>query len=457
MECDISIKSMYCGLLYNLQFLILVFYKMDCDFKIFRKTTSNKVIAIAVWKSNPTYIFNISQGMAWWAVNSKVLFPDWNVRFYIDKDISKHMKNDIDWDMLLTSLKRFNNIELWFYDCDSGKKDNKHIRTFGSLVRFHALTDSSLQCRIFRNVELLTSPKEARLIHQWVLSDKDYLIYFDIEDGYPCNYGNKKLCKQVGLINKYMILATFGSKNTFPNYLKDSYNLCVDYGMLNYPYGVDEICLTILVKPYLNLDNTFLIPRQFFNQVFPSTYTIYYEAIDPTKTANQINVDISRIENDIEKMFEIIIPLRKKFNDNDIDNLQERMNKYYLNIFLNDQEVSNFLDTIDENEREKAISLCLKYIIFENIDWPGGVLKDKTLNIFSAPDKMSLDESKKDIIALLKRTRRPPLDEESLNKKALQNIEHQYKKDLENFKHNSTIFLKNTRNVYLSRDEDYKN
>lgn len=430
---------------------------MDCEFKIIRKTTSRKVIAISIWKSNPTYIFNISQGMAWWAVNSRILFPGWNVRFYIDKDIRKHMKNDIeDWDVLITSLSRFNHIELWFYDCESGKKDINHIGTFGSLVRFHALTDNTLDCRIFRNVEQLTSPKEARLIHQWVLSDKDYIIWFDIEAGYPCGYNNKNLCKKTGLENKYMILATFGSKITFVDYLKDSYKVCIKYDLLNYPYGVDEICLTILLKKYLNMNNTFLIPRQRLNQIFPSSYTDVYniiaDALEIQGIPSVLNSEISKIK-DIEKLYNIILKLRRNYNSDDIDTLQREMNDYYLEIFLNDLELDNFLEKIDD--QNKAVSLVLKYVIFENIDWPGGLLKNKTLKIFSKPERMTLTQAKNAIVMGRKRMKRPPLSEEQLTIQAERDIENNYNKELENYNINKSIFLKNIRNIYLSRDQNY--
>ena len=425
---------------------------MDCLFNIKRTTSSRKVIAISIWKSSPAYVFNISEGMAWWAVNTKLLFPDWNVRFYIDKDITKYMKDDIDWDSLLESLSRFSHIELWFYNCESGKKDNKHTGTFGSLVRFHALTDSSLDCRIFRNVEQLTSPKEARLIHQWVLSSKEYIVWFDIQNGYPCDYNNKKLCRDTGLEDKYMILATFGSKVTFPTYLKDSYKLCVKYDLLTYPYGVDEICLTLLLKRSLTIENTFLIPRQRLNQIFPETYTEVYETIDENKSRNTINWEISR-QQDIDKLYTIISLLKKRFNDIDIDLLQKEMNDFYLNIFLNDLELSNFLETV--NDKEKGVSLVLRYVIFENIDWPGGILKSKINNFFLKPEKMTLEQAEKDIIVGRKLTRRPPLSQEQLNEKALLDIERKYDEAMEKFNRNIGIFLNNIKNVYLSRDETY--
>ena len=45
-------------------------------------------------------------------------------------------RQDIDWNQIISSVYEYENMELWFYNCEWGKdKNNQHIQTFGSLVR----------------------------------------------------------------------------------------------------------------------------------------------------------------------------------------------------------------------------------------------------------------------------------------------------------------------------------
>lgn len=263
--------------------------EINCNFKIVRKTIKQKVISMSLWKGNIKYIFNLSNTLLWWGRNSKKLFPDWNIRLYIDNNITKPLestkdrKQDIDWFKLFEKLKEYENIELWFYNCPWGQKSGmgKHINTFGSLVRFHAFQDKHVNVVLCKNIELLSSKKDAEIINNWVQSDKKYFTLYNIQTGYDCDYSNSKMCESVGLTDTNMILATFGIKKNHIDIFDKIHEIRNKFfkELKDFPYGIDEIVLTKIYKPLMNIENTFIVPRQLIQQSIPEDFKIIFEHI----------------------------------------------------------------------------------------------------------------------------------------------------------------------------------
>jgi hypothetical protein len=114
---------------------------INCEFNVYRKRKVKNIISISLWKGSQGYIYNLSTSILWWARNTKNLFPNWNVRFYIDYSIyQKKFKDDVDWDEIIQQVKKHNNVELWLTFCSWGhdtkdKCEKCHIKTFMSLMR----------------------------------------------------------------------------------------------------------------------------------------------------------------------------------------------------------------------------------------------------------------------------------------------------------------------------------
>ena len=127
---------------------------LGCEFRVYRKTKNEKVISISLWKARPGYIFNLSNSLLWWARNGIELFPDWNIRFYMDDSVLlTYIKNDVDWENIIEQLKLHENIELWFFTCPWAKDEKsskKHKGTFGSIIRFHALIDPEVKITVIK-------------------------------------------------------------------------------------------------------------------------------------------------------------------------------------------------------------------------------------------------------------------------------------------------------------------
>lgn len=412
---------------------------IGCSFEIFRHRKRDKIIAISVWKSSSNYVFNLSNTIVQWGTLADKLYPDWNVRFYIDNSIFNNIENDIvvvDWNDILNQLKKHKNIEIYKYFCDWGYDEEKkgHKGTFGSLVRFHVLTDTEVSVSIIKNVELLSTPKDARLVHHFVQSDKKYLTYFD--PNYVCDYGKSPMCEIVKKYNYGMILATFGMKGECPvkNLFHKIHKLIFKYPELNkFKYGVDEIILTYFIKPKMTVDNVYMVPRDHFIPLhglyeFASEILVEFFEKLPTFNEEQKILFINEIfseDDDIEKptimkedvnillrklyrnypdMFALAIQfLRKKIfswlrenrvSKKEIEEIRRRLLDHYLFAFIqNDEKMDDPLNFVSD-EREAYITLyCwIQSAIFEYIDWKGYVVKHKgdTIKAELAKENVSL-------------------------------------------------------------------
>lgn len=420
---------------------------ISCEFKVFRKRRSDHVISIAIWKKSIGYVLNLSTSILWWIQNMEVFFPNWNVRFYIDSSITtRKLKGDkTPWNDIISNMKKHNNVEVWLGYCPWGDDNtdincNKcHINTFNSLLRFHATVDKSVKIAVMKNVELLTSPKDARLIHDWV-NNTDKKYYFICDPNYICKYTQEhpsELCIKSELQNEIMILATFGTRNGIgiPDYFDQVSKVIFksNSGLSKYVYGVDEIVLTKLIKPLMTFDNTYLILRESFGQWLPlsnKNYNFFFDAfqrslnnvlqsplsdldkeilgtnpVDPdlnledeyeTKQAiRNITVYVISIE---QKSPDMLVKILKNINNGVMQSLatteskrfQEScedtytaMQKFYFERFKTNKTGStddlNFFAAKANSEIQAKILFVvgLKTIIFELLDWPGYCVKTK--------------------------------------------------------------------------------
>jgi len=432
-----------------------------CEFKILRNTTNPKVLSMSLWKSNVKYIFNLSNTLIWWGDNGQRLFPDWNIRIYIDYNIRKPLETiedrteDIDWDMIIQTMKTYNNIELWFYNCKWGQdKNEKHIKTFGSLVRFHAFQDPSVEYAVCKNIELLSSVKDARIINEWAISGKKYLTYYDIQKGYNCDYGNIAMCKALGLENTNMVLATFGmdcKRNIHRNDLFDKMMTMrnMNFKVLEkFPYGIEEIFLTKLYKQDMNQNNTFIVPRsvlteligyfldnKYFSVIQKDVYEFLKEGFTLSEEEKKIMIDkfdinyknnwaslaavLVRIASDFPNINAKLInflKLKYQYENQEekqfFDNIKEESQQYHLQLFLNnnlqnkdDEDDEDDDDYDDEKKEENHKFLCraqnereaklyfyfaLETYLLEEIDWKGTCLKSKDGYIIPRKPKIEI-------------------------------------------------------------------
>lgn len=207
-------------------------------------------------------------------------------------------KNDVEWTDIFRQLTKDPQIEIWLYSCYWGQKKEGnekyrclHKKTFGSMMRYQPIFDTSIDICVVRNLELLTSEHDRKYYEQWM---KSGLTIFRYTFDYTCNVYQsvEKICNEK-LANEKMMLSTFNinkktswfrknnvasnmyeciinlfninagvkkksiSNDKFKNYIVDiSSNLPKPF--YDFSYGVDEIILTICLKSQLllNLVNT---------------------------------------------------------------------------------------------------------------------------------------------------------------------------------------------------------
>lgn len=442
-------------------------FGFGCNFEIKRKTKTEtktekqKVISLCLWKGNIDYIFNLSNTLLWWGRKSDKIFPGWIIRIYIDKNVTSPLEKnnreqDIEWERIFSQLiDNYKNIELWFYSCPWGQdKTYKHKNTFGSLVRFHAFQDPNVEVAICKNIELLSSKKDAEIINKWVESGKKYFTTYNIQTGYDCDYSNPKLCERFDLENINMILATFGIRGNDINIFNEIIKHDINYyhlsgknkGEKDFPYGIDEIVLTKIYKPIMNIQNTFIAPRQLIYQSIPESFDNIFQYIH-TLLYNSLydgfNIKLELSNNQIErfslyedmlsnlyyksKMITVIVNqlsqfhpdiaillsnhLREKYKINEENQSEKTFNdtlkvlsdNFHFDLFKNNKlhgdidepifftEIKAYMDSdkiIKNNIRRKELFFyfILTNYISDDEDWIGSGLKNKNQFLPKPPD-----------------------------------------------------------------------
>lgn len=159
--------------------------------------------------------------------------------------------------------------EVWFYHCQWGYSRirtsdptlQRHLNTFGSIVRFHPFDDNDVDIILVRNLEALSSQYDKMTVDRWLKSGKTFCLY-SFSD-YICGIHDmgvyNETCKELN--GEIMILAMINyNKKSRSNLFKNcmTYDFMIDLirktsnqYLKDFVYGVDEVILTRCVKPYL--------------------------------------------------------------------------------------------------------------------------------------------------------------------------------------------------------------
>jgi hypothetical protein len=117
-----------------------------------------KLISFSLWGNNPLYL----NGALWNAENSKIYYPDWVCRFYIDNSIKKEFVN---------KLISFGS-EI--------REMNETADGLGMFWRFHPMfDDNQIERFIVRDCDSKFSHREKRMVDEWIKSEKPFHIIRD--------------------------------------------------------------------------------------------------------------------------------------------------------------------------------------------------------------------------------------------------------------------------------------
>lgn len=480
--------------------------KFSCDFKVYKHRDSSKIISLSLWKASPSYVFNLATTITWWARNCEVLFPDWNVRIHVDNSLlRKYYKNDADWEAILQQLKKHENIELWVYKCPWAQTDDKsHIGTFGVFMRFLPMTDPKVEVTVSKNVELLTSPKEARLLHDWDNSEKKYFVLYN--PTYFCKYRIPQLCEETEMTGVIMIpMGGFAMKGCVPDLMEQLYKEVQKSDMLKrYVYGFEEIAATKIFKPLMTLENTYIILRENSNQVWPSDNRNYdevfqfiydYMAEDSNFSVDELEIlrrvmpsEIITFKVGNEEIIcdypperiamfvvmfigvlgrespDIVVKIFKRLDRwlfetldyEDLERLCDEMTAYYFSCFKNnviDSDNIPFTQVRDPITAKKMVYISLKKIFLEDIDWPGLNLKGRNFPTQKSR-VLNVEEEMKRI-----RKVRPYITknktEDEIKAIILKEHEDALEKDRLKHEENIRLFLRNLKNMWILHDVPY--
>ena len=469
-----------------------------CEFEVHRTRYSPNVFSISLWKRSAGYVYNLSTSLLWWSKFVKTFFPDWNIRFYYDHSLFvKNTRDTTYWTELVENLKKRKNVELWKYNCIWGNHGNTncqegcHTGTFGSLVRFHPYEDNTVSTVIVSNLELLLSPKIARLYYFW-LNNPNYTYFILFNQEYKCGY-DKTLCDKLNLQNTSMLLATTGIKkpfdwtgnilNSFQKYIK-SLEKTTRTLLEKYPYGVDEILLTKIIKPKMDSENTYAIYLYWSENLSKLNYIKSFAKLNQTITEYVRSVfqkDEYKGDTDIQTLLDssspiyrglgIIDSLYKTFPNVAIDTLRyiknqikpteyelETLNdwnieasKYYVQTFLkNDTNEPELYVPTSTSIFEPRLSELLLYfyldtVIFAHLDFPGYKLKNKQELKFKE-SSLSEPRIQKEISRIKEWEIGTP---EEIREKAIKHIEDSIKQEKEELERYRKIFFKNVKSTHL--------
>jgi hypothetical protein len=380
-----------------------------CDFKVYRKTKSKNIISISLWKKNLGYVLNLSTGILWWINNMDLLFPNWNLRLYIDESITKLIKTDEKkqisdinlWNEILEQIKKKPNIELWIYQCPWGFEDSKcelkcfHATTFGSIVRYHPLEDSYVEYAVMFNLELLASQNLVNKVFNWLNSKKVFLIFTIYMTNYTCA-GYPEVCNMLGLSQnertllaglfgidciQYKKLVPIQHQITYKNIYNMMLGIDAKYKTSDkFRYGIDEVIITKLLKKYItDKMNTYYINVYWsasdIQYMFPENEQKYYGVLltnnyNQNNNYNNIinnNQELSKnIQININNKIKYVFPITKIYEEmNDLlnfDHIQEiksyihskseiimdLFENYYINfnkLYINSYNVTDLLNS----------------------------------------------------------------------------------------------------------------
>jgi hypothetical protein len=225
------------------------------EFIVARGRSATNVVVMSLWAGDAAYAHVLKKALPFWVD----VFPrisclwQWNARIYIDR---------FSWDWIHDAFPQAlpPHLEIYLYDCPSIRaiggedKTTVHPNTFGSLVRFHALTDASLQHVLVRNVEQFTSPEDLHWLsvqpavttsHLWAYTYRPYHIRQMME--HMSLYLDKMLMFSMPLAGVLWWKRPLAQPLpwSFDEFLCESSRVSMP---VPFAYGVDEVVLSVLIQ-----------------------------------------------------------------------------------------------------------------------------------------------------------------------------------------------------------------
>lgn len=287
---------------------------INCNFIVFRDedlvkslTSSKKYIVMSgsIFKKRGSYIFNLSSSIIWWWVYGQKIYPSYNIRIYIDADSivkalpEEEQKYDIEWNDIFDRIKKEpRNIELWFFrDCTWGSDKPNDRHSYGTILRFHPIEDTTVDISICRNIEWLGSPEDNRVLNNWINDQDSDFLYITESNNYKfrhqhpkqdriiCRYDTsdgQTICDKFDFDpDQHMVIAAmFGVKGTWKNFFENSETFLKNKKINGFVYGTDELLLLSAIKdPSFkrhNDDNylTYINPNKRVTQLIEGRYLL---------------------------------------------------------------------------------------------------------------------------------------------------------------------------------------
>jgi hypothetical protein len=263
----------------------------DCWFRAFSTRHRTNVFACSFWIGSEGYARTLLKSLEWWGE----YFPQldvkeqWNVRFYIDYGVDLNMVVERKWKFTHSLRDVFEwlltkpHMELWFYDCPAARRNpsSQHFKTFGSLLRLHALTDRTTKVVAIRNIEALTCTEDLQIIEEFTHKGSAEPRYqFEVGTAFQHSLAHQYmktqkfsgicLCsftaiKQVGtqLFAWPDVIRAAGIWNEFKT-SRDRwmFGFIPDFQDRSmYGYGVDEFVILVLLWPRMKHNPEAIFPR----------------------------------------------------------------------------------------------------------------------------------------------------------------------------------------------------
>lgn len=141
----------------------------------------SNLLSFSLWGNNPKYCVGAIKN----AKLSSIFYPDWICRFYVAKDVSTSV---------LDQIKQYPNTEIFIM---SGPSD-----WTASFWRFLPMADPTINFFISRDTDSRPSARESAAVQEWIFSQKPFHIMRD----HPY-HGTQILAGMWGCIPKYFVSA----------------------------------------------------------------------------------------------------------------------------------------------------------------------------------------------------------------------------------------------------------
>ena len=282
----------------------------DCWFRVFSARDRANVFACSFWIGSEGYARTLLKSLEWWGEHFPKLDAkeEWNVRFYIDYGVDLNMV--VDGTQLLKDVFEWllskPHMELWFYDCLSARKKSsrthtstssnhgsltrkpfQHFKTFGSLLRLHALIDATTNVVAIRNIEALTCEEDIQTLREFMRTsslEPRYQFEMGVAFQHTLAHRHMKTNNISGIcLCSFTAIKEVGTKLfAWSDIIKAAHSwneFHTDrerwmFGIIPsfeeralYGYGVDEFVILVLLWPYMQQHPERVFARERFEDI----------------------------------------------------------------------------------------------------------------------------------------------------------------------------------------------